>query len=65
MNAQDPKTSALAPHALSLAREKDLLPKSLLAAPEGLSEASLADRFGNLEAKRYNEAVAASIRCWQ
>jgi hypothetical protein len=56
--SQDPKTSALAPRALSLAREEDFLPKSLLTAPEGLSEASFSDRFGDLEAKRYNEAVA-------
>jgi hypothetical protein len=56
--SRDPKTSALAPRALSLANEEDLLPRSLLAAPEGLSEASFADRFGNLEAKRYTEAVA-------
>ena len=56
--SQDPKTSALAPRALILAREEDFLPKSLLTALEGLSEASFSDRFGNLEAKRYNQAVA-------
>ncbi len=55
--SQDPKTSALATRALSLARKEDLLPKSLLTAPEGLSKASFSDRFGGLEAKRYNEAV--------
>ena len=56
--SQDPKTSALAPRALILAREEDFLPKSLITAPEGLPEASFSDRFGNLEAKRYNQAVA-------
>ncbi|MXP44586.1 hypothetical protein [Allopontixanthobacter sediminis] len=56
--AQDPKTAVLASRALKSARQDDLLPHSLLYAPEGLSEASFADRFDGLEAKRYDEAVA-------
>lgn len=46
--------------ALSLKRisERDLLPDTLVEAPEGLSDVDFSRRFGGIEAERYRRAVA-------
>ncbi|WP_126174502.1 hypothetical protein [Altericroceibacterium xinjiangense] len=54
----DVKTASQTTRELSTARDNDLLPSSLLEAPEGLSNASFADRFGSLEERKYRQAIA-------
>jgi hypothetical protein len=56
--ALTPATADSSARALKTADEADLLPLSLLAAPEGLGEHSFVDRFGSLQEARYREAIA-------
>ncbi|MDQ3481832.1 MAG: YfiM family protein, partial [Pseudomonadota bacterium] len=51
-------TAAATKEQLSRATDDYMLPKALLEAPEGLSDASFVQRFGNLEQRRYREAVS-------
>lgn len=59
LRATDPGTATDTIGALGRATDEDLLPASLLQAPQGLSEASFVDRFGSLDRERYRQAVAA------
>jgi hypothetical protein len=55
--ALEPGAAAETKAQLSQATEDDLLPRTLLRAPEGLSDVSFQERFGTLERKRYRDAI--------
>lgn len=56
--ALDRQTAHATKKKLSRATDDYMLPKLLLEAPEGLSNASFVQRFGRLEQKNYVEAVS-------
>ena len=56
--ALEPQTARATHRALGRATDDDLLPELLLEGPEGLSDASFIERYGNLEERDYREAVA-------
>ncbi len=53
-----PETARAAALSLQRVSERDLLPETLVTAPEGLSEVDFSRRFGGIEAERYRRAVA-------
>lgn len=55
--AMDPETAEATAQALARVSEEDLLPGTLVQAPEGLSDAEFIDRFGGVDAQRYSRAV--------
>ena len=59
LRALDPDTAESTATELSRATEDDLLPQTLLRAPEGLPEAAFVDRFGSLDQENYRRAIAA------
>jgi hypothetical protein len=56
--AADPETAVATNEQLRRATDEYLLPKALLQAPEGLSQASLGARFGDRGDTRYRNAVS-------
>lgn len=57
LKALAPVTAGVTRANLSEATDDYLLPKPILAAPEGLSSASFVDRFGGLNNRKYQEAI--------
>lgn len=53
-----PETARATALALRRVSERDLLPDTLVEAPEGLSDVDFSRRFGGIEAERYRRAVA-------
>lgn len=58
VQAVDTRSARATAAILSRASDEYLLPKALLKAPEGLSNAAFADRFGALDQEGYREAVS-------
>jgi hypothetical protein len=58
LQAIDTRSARATAADLSRATDDYLLPKALLTAPEGLSDAAFADRFGALDQKAYRDAVS-------
>lgn len=62
LRALDPATAEQTLGELARATDEDLMPRSLLRGPEGLSEASFVNSFGSLDRERYRQAIAAIDR---